>query len=90
MAIKVEWQDERGKTLARYGGPSLTADVIWKAAPSTVCLRFIDPYGDATFNQLQMGQLLDELKELGADPELIAFVDLAIGQVHTYLKFIGD
>ena len=90
MPIDVEWQDELGKVLARYGGPLLTAGVIWKAKPTSVCLRFVDPYGDTTFNQLQIDLLLDELKELGAEPELIAFVEQARGQMHTYVKFIGD
>ena len=31
---------------------------------STVCLRFIDPYGYTVFNQLQIPQLIDELKAL--------------------------
>jgi hypothetical protein len=32
--------------------------------PSTVSLRFIDPYGDAVFNQLQLPVLLGELETI--------------------------
>ena len=68
--------------------------------PHTACLRFIDPYGDATFNQLHLPVLLEELRVLqrsAGDAEaklllaaLIRYVQKAKGQVHTYVRFIGD
>jgi hypothetical protein len=100
MAIDVEWQDERGETLARYGGPPI-GPRVWQLFPgSGACLRFIDPAGDSVFNQAQIEVLAGELDALiaGASqrmavPELVAlreFVEAARRQVHTYLKFIGD
>ncbi|HEX5052840.1 MAG TPA: hypothetical protein VFZ65_13770 [Planctomycetota bacterium] len=66
----------------------------------TVCLRFLDPFGDTTFNQLQIVVLVEELQGIvSAQPEpevrdhLRRILDLAIrarGQAHTYLKFFGD
>jgi len=66
----------------------------------TCCLRFIDPYGDSVFNQGQIPVLLEELRtlrhvtldtELAAVlTELCAFVEQAVGQIHTYVRFIGD
>lgn len=64
--------------------------------PSTVCLRFIDPAGDATFNQLQIPVLVEELEAwANSDPaaairHVMNFARGALGHVHTYLKFIGD
>jgi len=100
MAIDVEWQDERGESLARYAGPPLDLRLCEASPADSVCLRFIDPYGSATFNQGQIEVLMDELLGLdrrGVDPELarqidalVTFLAQARGQTHTYVKFIGD
>ncbi|HEX9053772.1 MAG TPA: hypothetical protein VF830_02605 [Gemmatimonadales bacterium] len=101
MPIGVEWQDERGLTLARYEGPPLARDHLTRdpANPATVCLRFIDPYGDTIFNQWQLPTLIRELEALAATgPEedahvvraLLPFLRRAQSKVHTYIKFIGD
>jgi len=37
---------------------------------NSVCLRFIDPHGDTSFNQLQLPVLQIELQDLLADSEL--------------------
>ena len=97
MPINVEWQDEDGTTLAEYGGPFLTADLVDQCPRSSRCLWFIDPYGDTTFNQFQREVLIDELAEfIGSHDQLKArlqplleFVTRA-KRTHTYLKFIGD
>ena len=62
-------------------------------------MRFIDPCGDATFNQAQIEVLKDELpfavkrtedsRRLSELEALSSFVEGATG-VHVYLKFIGD
>jgi hypothetical protein len=100
MPIGVEWQDENGRVLARYEGPLLHARLFDHAEQNQACLRFIDPYGDTTFNQLQLPTLLAELESLGADRDLgehlvviralLAFLEQARDQTHTYVKFIGD
>jgi hypothetical protein len=63
-------------------------------------LGSIDPYGDTTFNHLQMRRFLEEwayvlLKAAAADEQAIALAVEALArrcgaEVHTYLKFIGD
>jgi hypothetical protein len=99
MPIKVEWQDERGRTLARYEGPVIGHGFCAAALPTSLCIRFIDPYGNTVFNQWQLDVLRDELAELTARvvgdqravaTALLAFVDQARDHVHTYIKFIGD
>ena len=66
----------------------------------SVCLRFVDPYGDTTFNQGQLPMIIRELT-LAVDKasatnvkahgkKLLQLAEKANGQVHTYLKFVGD
>ncbi|WP_022824420.1 hypothetical protein [Hymenobacter norwichensis] len=59
-------------------------------------LRYLDPYGDTTFNCLQQQELLTDLRlllELEPHPllhELIALITQSQQQVHTYVCFYGD
>ena len=57
MAIDVEWQDERGACIRRYDGPAVETDFVQRAADDSRCLRFVDPYGDTTFNARQVEEL---------------------------------
>lgn len=101
MPIDVEWQDETGAVLARYDGPSVDVALVERASADSCCLRFIDPWGDTTFNQHQIEILFTELRRLADDateaPHVRAqadavaeFVGRARGEVHTYVKFSGD
>ena len=97
MAIDVEWQDERGKQIARYNGPPVDGRLPECAPSSSVCLRFINPYGDTTFNEAQVAVLEQELAAIDAPDEiagqarsLLAFVREVQDRMHRYLKFIGD
>ena len=102
MGLGIELQDEcGGKIDGVYDpkdllGPLLT-DLDDKSHPMLSC---IDPYGDTTFNHLQMRWFLPEWAEISRNvqtPEqqaLVASIE-ALGRrcaenVHTYLKFIGD
>ncbi|WP_210522074.1 hypothetical protein [Hymenobacter terricola] len=59
-------------------------------------LRYLDSYGDTTFNRLQQQDLLRDLTLLlTMEPhplgeELIAMVTRSQNEVHTYLCFYGD
>lgn len=97
MAIDVEWQDERGETLERYEGLSIDARLSERSSQGSRCLRFIDPYGDTTFNAAQIAVLEEELASVAGDDEvgeqaksLLVFVKQYSDRLHRYLKFIGD
>ena len=103
MALNIELQDERGKMLKETvdADGALGASLPREDDDSWTCLRFIDPYGDTTFNTLQAPVLLEELARIRScwpdDPELGAILDEIEGlarevkeEVHLYLKFIGD
>ena len=100
MSISIQIEDEHG---LREGEPwwhaRSTAALVGER-PGTCCLRFIDPYGDTVFNQAQIPVLLEELQDLrNREPdtelasvllEVSAFVERAVDQVHTYVRFVGD
>jgi hypothetical protein len=98
MAIDVEWQNERGQRLARYDGPAIDARLPQSAPEGSACLRFIDPYGDTTFNAMQIPVLEEELAALverKIEPHdqaiaLLSFLRSVTEWTHRYLKFIGD
>jgi hypothetical protein len=76
------------------------ASTRWPSLQSSVCLRFVEPWGDTVFNQTQIPKLLAELRaEVAAATEqsarehlraIVHLVETAVDQVHTYVKFIGD
>ena len=99
MGVDLKWQDENGESL---GGVGDSRNEFSRALSSedlagTTCLRFIDLYGDALFNQLQIPDLIREMRQLaknaGASPTLSGMIELAEsarGETHTYLNFLGD
>jgi hypothetical protein len=101
MGIDVYWRDESGKVLSAVeddGVLSGLSGVLYRQSASA-CLRFIDPAGDACFNQLQLPVLVTEMRGLlpavsdaRAQAHLQAIVGLLEGAVqsHTYIWFVGD
>jgi len=96
--ISIFCVEENGLELAEFKDPRLLDELLkTEVSGSGHCLRFIDNYGDTTFNQLQMPVLVQELRiAANSEPDLrerleslAAFVESANG-VHTYVKFIGD
>ena len=72
----------------------------WPTLYGTVCLQFIDPIADTTFNHRQLPLLLAELQRFAAeeaDPpqkrqigKVCELIESVAGETHTYIKFIGD
>lgn len=103
MGIDVAWVNERHEHKQDVFDPQqcLTrlATSAWPAS-QTVCLRFIDAWGDTVFNQAQITVLLEELRvaertqiegEIKAHlGKVVRLVERAVEQTHTYIKFIGD
>ena len=101
MNLTVILEDEDGKAIK----PEIDSSVFCKYLPDYIesgssCLRFIDPYGDTTFNRLQVPTLLKELTELEKEilpeecklfiNELKRLCQECLSEVHTYIKFYGD
>jgi len=73
----------------------------WQQMMASHCVRFIDPWGDALFNQAQLPELLAELEQsrsLVTDEDVIGHLEKVCGLVreaqregvHVYVKFIGE
>jgi hypothetical protein len=60
------WEDEFHKELNYLGDPHNLLGWIMslRDIEGTICLRFIDPVGNAFFNQLQIPVLIEELEAL--------------------------
>ena len=104
MGIDAAWITEAGMPEEEVFDPhqylTQLATTRWPKLTHTKCLQFVDPWGDAVFNQSQIPVLLQELnselpeiREAEARSHLesvIRLVQRAIDQTHTYIKFIGD
>lgn len=102
MGIESVWKDETGRELDRVGDPQMLLSSLANGSidlSGTVCLRFLDAYGDACFNQVQIPVLAEELEAAAArtndhdlKSHLLAVAGLArrAREIHTYLWFIGD
>ena len=103
MGIDAHLEDEGGTAIQIVGDPKsiLTRAVLeghFSSGP--ICLRFLDPYGDAAFNHLQWPFLAAELREVldsSSDPELrgqvekvLRLIDKGRKRLHHYIKFYGD
>ena len=66
MGIDVSIEDEQGKQSSVVLDPNgyLAMVLQLPAVENTVCVRFIDPYGDTIFNQLQIPRFITELTEM--------------------------
>ena len=103
MGIDVAWVDERNTRIQNVFDPaqclSRLAISEWSRS-QTACLRFVDAYGDAVFNQAQIPVLLAELRAslvAQGDPatrdhldKVVRLVETAVGRTHTYVTFFGD
>ena len=99
QVITVQIQTEQGTLEA---GP-----ILWERPPLPgvddtrfACLRFVDPYGDTVFNQLQIPVVLQDLRLLATTPlgkdqlsqirGIEARIEAYVQNPHFYLRFIGD
>ncbi len=103
-SIVVAWVDENHNKLeVVHDKDSVIAGLAssrWLGLTASTCLKFVDPWGDTVFNQSQLPVLLGELRsEVEGTVSVshrehllraLQLVEKAGGQVHTYIKFIGD
>ncbi len=104
MGIDTSWNTESGEPKQQVFDPrqclTALATTRWHKLDNTKCLQFVDPWGDAVFNQAQIPHLLEELRAETREPnepevkvhleKVLRLVERAVDQMHTYLKFNGD
>ena len=97
--IGLQREDERGGVLARFAPEGIPLEILELAPKQSSCVRFIDPYGDTVFNQLQIPALIEELEQMAhssTSPEFRRRVGSLVGflhescDVHRYVRFVGD
>ncbi len=95
--IGLRREKEDGEVEAIYAdGDSIDLRIVAAAPARSCCLRFIDPYGDTIFNQLQIPVLIEELTELALNTKEPIYVDDVVEFLkdsidnHTHVRFEGD
>jgi hypothetical protein len=101
MAIDVFWQTEQGDVIEKWSdGHDTVGHLMYEHDTSgTCCLRFVDPYGNASFNHKQVPELISDLESVlgrheGCEEKakvesLIAFLKKTEGS-KAHIGFYGD
>jgi hypothetical protein len=97
--IGVRSENERGEPIADFDTNSIDFRIVTEAPETSVCLRFIDTYGDLLINQLQLPLLIAELEDMSRRTtdcgfkkhiaKLVHFLKDS-EDTHVYVRFIGD
>ena len=100
MPLSVQLQGEHQELIGEPWWHPRSTELLVDDHPGTCCLRFIDPYGDATFNQIRIPVLIAEIKALvdrsvdedvrSTLQDLLAYVSSACDRPHVYVRFLGD
>jgi len=103
MGLTIRLETERCEKIEGVDDVGDPHNILHRLLPSVddssfQCLRFIDWYGDTTFNALQISTFITELERIAQNAKtydekilLTRIKDLAEKvSTHTYLKFIGD
>ncbi len=98
MGWTVVKEDENGNPEKTVPSEFILSDKEILYSRSFRVLKYLDPYGNTTFNALMFDDLLVDLTELiellpndkDQIETLIAYTKECKDDVHTYLKFYGD
>ena len=102
ITIRVEYED--GEVLKEIDSPT-TLEILISSVrneSSRILFKYINPYGDTTFNSLLVKDFIDDIRDLrqkssflGKDEsellnKLEELATLSLKEPHLYLKFYGD
>jgi hypothetical protein len=101
VAFTVTLEDELGMELASVSENGHFEKLLEQINDKNmICLKFIDPYGIAVFNRLQMQYLISELSlslTKAIDKESTQFINATVemakrckAEENTYIYFYGD
>jgi hypothetical protein len=98
MGLTVIIEDEEGKALKTMPSEFTLSDEDVLNKESFRILKYVDPYGNTTFNAFMFEDLIKDLVELKtllpSDKEqidlVISYAKECDDEIHTYLKFYGD
>jgi hypothetical protein len=96
----VRLEDERGKEIKSLKGPFICGYLENQSVNESPfkILKYLDPYGDTTFNILQMDdvisdfELLQKMEECDGSfiQQIIVLAQECKAENHQYLVFVGD
>jgi hypothetical protein len=98
MGWTVIIEDEEGNAKKTMPGEFILSDEEVLSKESFRLLKYVDPYGDTTFNAFMFEDLIKDLQELNTllptDKKqieiVINYAKECKDEIHTYLKFYGD
>ena len=98
MAWTVIKEDENGNALKTIEQEFIISNIDLIYSGDYKILKYIDPFGDTTFNSLMLDDLISDLTILksklsnGFDKieEIISLANECKSDVHTYLKLYGN
>jgi len=101
MGLTIKLEGEKGNVYETIPENEFLSEILPDYNDkNSYCLRFVDLYGDTTFNNLQMPELIKELEVIIKTVDSNEIRDLinqilrlskrCNDEVHLYLKFYGD
>ncbi|MBS1537509.1 MAG: hypothetical protein JST20_07160 [Bacteroidetes bacterium] len=101
MSLTITLEGENGNEIESFDDKGLLQTIIPDYNDkSSFCLRFVDLYGDTTFNTLQVPELIEELEQKLTEllpietkelvENIIRLAHRCKDEVHLYLKIYGD
>jgi hypothetical protein len=98
MGWTINLEDEQGKVIQTLQNELHYDELGDVNLDGFILIKYIDFYGDTTFNTLQLDDLMSDLEKLKTIlkaqivtiQETIDLVKSSKSQVHTYIKFYGD
>ena len=97
MSWTIILENEKGETIQMLPESFDYEELQKLILPKFKLLQYLDPYGDTTFNNLQIEHLILDLNLLkyisqqkDAIDKIILLAKKCRTEVHTYIKFYGD
>ena len=100
MGIDVQIESETGEVEDLVADVEDLTEQLLPGMESSPCLRWVDPYGDTIFNQIQIPHLVTELEgaaSVATEPNVRAHAEAVLklvrrakAKIHTYVRFVGD
>ncbi len=98
MGWTVILEDENGQTIRTLSKEFIYDELENLNLDNYLLLKYIDFYGDSTFNTLQLGDLKSDFEKLRAVvssqketvEHILELIKESQEKVHTYIKFYGD
>ena len=94
MAYELFFEDENGNPIRKFKDGIEINPIPLAEEQNYKLIIYLNPFGDTTFNELMLDDLISDLKRINKNDReiksLIAFIEIGKRLQHAYLKFYGD